>query len=68
VLREVEDGEKVAEICRRLGISEQTFYTWKQKYSGMGLSGLREYANSLSHPRRSEISLGQYNIHSGGTE
>ena len=41
-LRQVEGGEKVAEVCRRLGISEQTFYTWKRKYAGMGLSELRE--------------------------
>jgi putative transposase len=41
-LRQAEGGEKAAEICRKLGISEQTFYTWKRKYSGMGLSELRE--------------------------
>jgi putative transposase len=40
--RQAEGGEKAAEICRKLGISEQTFYTWKRKYSGMGLSELRE--------------------------
>jgi putative transposase len=41
-IRQAEGGEKAAEICRKLGISEQTFYTWKRKYSGMGLSELRE--------------------------
>ncbi len=41
-LRQAEGGEKAAEICRKLGISEQTFYTWKQKYSEIGLSELRE--------------------------
>ena len=41
-LRQVEGGEKAVEICRKLGISEQTFYTWKRKYSGIGLSELRE--------------------------
>ncbi len=41
-LRQAEGGEKAAEICRKLGISEQTFYTWKRKYSAMGLSELRE--------------------------
>lgn len=41
-LRQAEGGEKVAEICRKRGISEQTFYTWKRKYAGMGLSELRE--------------------------
>ena len=41
-LRQAEGGEKAAEICRKLGVSEQTFYTWKRKYSGVGLSELRE--------------------------
>ncbi len=41
-LRQAEGGETVAEICRKRGISEQTFYTWKRKYAGMGLSELRE--------------------------
>jgi putative transposase len=41
-LWQAEGGEKAAEICRKLGISEQTFYTWKRKYAGMGLSELRE--------------------------
>ncbi len=41
-LRQAESGEKVAEICRAHGISEQTFYIWKKKYSGLGLSELRE--------------------------
>src|ERR1700686_845587 len=41
-IRQAEGGEKAAEICRKLGISEQTFYTWKRKFSGIGLSELRE--------------------------
>jgi putative transposase len=41
-MRQAESGEKVTEICRKLGISEQTFYTWKRKYAGLGLSELRE--------------------------
>lgn len=41
-LRQAEGGEKAAEVCRKMGISEQTFYTWKRKYAGMGISELRE--------------------------
>ena len=37
-LRQVEGGTQVGEVCRRLGISEQTFYRWKAKYGGMGPS------------------------------
>jgi putative transposase len=41
-LRQAEGGTTVAEICRDVGISEQTFYVWKRKYVGLGLSELRE--------------------------
>ena len=41
-LRQVEGGEKATEVCRKMGISEQTYYTWKRKYAGMGISELRE--------------------------
>jgi putative transposase len=42
VLREAESGETVVEICRKHGISQQSFYLWKRKYAGLGLSELRE--------------------------
>jgi putative transposase len=38
VLGEQEAGSPTAEVCRRYGISEQTFYRWKAKYSGMSVS------------------------------
>ncbi len=41
-LRQSEAGSVVVEICRKLGVSEQTFYRWKKKYSGVGVSELRE--------------------------
>jgi putative transposase len=37
-LKLAEAGSKVGEVCRKLGISEQTFYRWKQKYGGMEVS------------------------------
>ena len=40
-LRQAEAGTKAGEVCRKLGISEQTFYTWKRKYRGMGVAELR---------------------------
>jgi putative transposase len=42
VLREAESGETVVEVCRKHGISQQTYYLWKKKYAGLGLSELRE--------------------------
>jgi putative transposase len=42
VLREAESGETVVEVCRKHGISQQSFYMWKKKYAGLGLNELRE--------------------------
>jgi putative transposase len=41
-LHQAESGTRVADICREHGISEATYYIWKKKYSGLGLSELRE--------------------------
>ena len=40
-LRQAETGTAVAEVCRKMGISDATFYTWKKKYGGLGVSELR---------------------------
>jgi putative transposase len=40
-LRQAESGTKVVEIFRKMGVSEQTFYTWRRKYAGMGVAELR---------------------------
>jgi len=41
VLREAEAGAKVAELLRKHGISEVTFYNWRAKYGGMTVSDAR---------------------------
>jgi putative transposase len=41
-LREAESGDTVVELCRKHGISQQTFYLWKKKYAGLVLNELRE--------------------------
>lgn len=41
ILREVEAGAKVAETCRKYGISDATYYNWKAKYEGLELSELK---------------------------
>jgi putative transposase len=38
MLREPEAGQKTADVCRRHGISEATFYKYKAKYGGVGIS------------------------------
>lgn len=40
-LRQSETGTTVAEVCRKMGISDATFYNWKKKYGGLGVAELR---------------------------
>lgn len=40
-MRQAESGTPVPEICRKMGIAEQTFYRWKKKYAGMGVAEVR---------------------------
>lgn len=35
VLKQAEDGTSVAEVCRKAGIAEATFYNWRKKYGGL---------------------------------
>jgi len=41
VLKESEAGVKTSELCRKHGISETTFYKWKDKYGGLTVSEMR---------------------------
>jgi putative transposase len=40
-LRQAESGTAVEEICRKLGVSEATFYRWKKQFAGMGVLEIR---------------------------
>ena len=51
-LRQVESGTPVLDVCRKLGISEQTFYRWKKKYEGMGVAELRRLRQLEDENRR----------------
>lgn len=41
-LKQVENGAKVQDVIRKLGVTEQTFYRWKKQFEGLGVSDLRE--------------------------
>jgi len=49
-LRLAEGGTPVADVCRQIGISDATFYTWKKKYADMGVSELRKLSMRLAIP------------------
>ena len=40
-LKQAETSTPVAEVIRKMGIAEQTFYNWKRKYGGLGRSSFR---------------------------
>lgn len=42
ILKQAELGIPVAELIRQVGVSEQTFYRWKKKYSGLEVDQVRE--------------------------
>ena len=51
-LKQAELGEKVTEICRKMGVAEATFYNWRKKYEGMGVSELRRMKELEEENRR----------------
>ncbi len=52
VLKEAEAGAKVSELCRRHGISDATFYTWRSKYGGLEISEMRRLRQLEEENRR----------------
>jgi putative transposase len=51
-LRQAEAGTAVVEICRKLGVTETTFYRWKKQYGGLDTSELRELKQLREENRR----------------
>jgi len=51
-LRQADAGVPVAEILRKMGISEATFYRWKKTYAGMGVAEIRRLKNLEDENRR----------------
>ena len=41
ILKQVEAGQKIADVCRASGVSEQTYHRWKAKYGGLDINEAR---------------------------
>ena len=52
ILKEAEAGISVAELCRKYGMSDATYYNWKAKYSGMTTSDLKKLKHYESENRK----------------
>lgn len=64
-LRQVDGGRRVADICRELGVTEQTYYRWKKRYAGLGVTELRrlkklEEENSTLRKLVADLSLDKH--------
>lgn len=51
-LKQAETGTSVAEVCRKMGVSEATFYNWKKKFGGLGTSEMRRLKQLDEENRR----------------
>ncbi len=62
VLKQVEDGTSIAEVCRKTGIAEPTFYNWRKKYGGLMPSEMKrlkmlDEENARLKPLVADLSL-----------
>ncbi len=58
-LHQAEGGTRVSDLCREHGISEATYYVWKKKYAGLGLSELRELQAAARGEREAQAAGGR---------
>ncbi len=59
VLREGEAGAKVADLCRKYGMSDATYYNWKAKYAGLTVSELKRLKTLEEENRRLKQIVGE---------
>ena len=52
ILKQVEAGQKISDVCRSSGISEQTYHRWKAKYGGLDVSEARRLKQLEEENRR----------------
>ena len=62
VLKQAEAGASVKELCRRMGTTEQSFYRWKRKYAGLGVSELRRLKSLEEENRRLKQVVGDLTL------
>ena len=57
-LRQAEAGTPPAEICRKLGVTEQTFYRWKKRFGELGVAEIRRLRQLEDENRRLKAGRG----------
>ena len=56
-LRQAESGTAVIDICRKMGVTETTFYRWRKQYTGLDVSELRELKQLREENRRLKMAV-----------
>lgn len=62
VLKEVEAGRQVKDICREHGISDATYYQWKSKYGGMEVSDMRRLKELEEENRKLKLMVADLSL------
>ena len=67
-LKQAESGTTVEEICRKMGISQATFYAWRKKFGGLGVAELRRLRQLEEENRKlkqlvADLSLDKLMLH-----
>lgn len=63
ILGEAEAGVKVKDLCRQHNVTEQTYYRWKSKYSGMSVSELRRLKELEKENQRLKKLVAEKELH-----
>jgi len=62
VLGRVEAGELVKDVCRKIGVAENTYYRWKAKYGGMSVSDARRLKELEVENRRLKTAVAELTL------
>jgi len=65
-LKEHEAGRTTAQICRKLGVSEQTFYRWKAKFGGMDVADAKRLKGLEEENRKLKLLVGELALDNQG--
>jgi putative transposase len=62
ILKQVEGGRKIADVCREEGISDATYHRWKAKYGGLEVSQLRRLRQLEDENRKLKQLVGELTL------
>jgi putative transposase len=62
ILKEVEGGRMVKEVCRERGISDATYYQWKSKYGGMEASDIKRLRELEEENRKLKVMVADLSL------